>query len=433
MSRKLKPEQEEVSLKTSCLRQQHKVHLPSFFQLHLILPKLINTMDRAVRQWLSASDASEDTIVTLIKKLNKSYTIYGAMLLLPPTAITGPEWINANLEPNENLYESICKHLKVTNIAVNKPIPLHSEPTSSEPATAFNALRSPSNFLPLHGDFGPSTSAIIPTKEDFARAFWVTAKQNGIYQTWAPRWTMFSRGNISEKARLLALPSVLTAASEPSTAVDLYAGIGYFAFSYAKAGIQKVLCWDLNAWSCEGLVRGAKKNKWKARIVGQDDGHFVEAARADGMKLMVFNESNEHAPMRVKELRKDLPPIRHVNCGMLPNDRSSLEIAAKVLDLNFVGWVHFHENFLVEEIEKKAQETRNELSRILESLFPDVGTFAVEVEHINRLKNYAPGVMHCVVDLRITPNETTIPPSYVCICPVFLILEACNRLHVPYH
>lgn len=390
-------------------------------------------MDRAVRQWLSASDASEETIIMFTKKLNKSYTIYGTMLLLPPTAITGPEWTNANLEPNENLYESICKHLKVTHIAINKPIPLHSEPTSSGPKTTFNALRSPSNFLPLHGDFGPSTSAITPTREDFDRAFWVTAKQNGIYQTWAPRWTMFSRGNISEKARLLTLPSVLTAASEPSTAVDLYAGIGYFAFSYAKSGIEKVLCFDLNAWSCEGLVKGAKKNKWRAEIAGDHEAGLLEIARDEEVPLIVFNESNEHAPMRVKGLKKHLPPIRHVNCGMLPNDRSSLEIAAKVLDLRFVGWVHFHENFLIEEIEKKAQETRKELSRILESLFPDVGTFAVEVEHINRLKNYAPGVMHCVVDLCITPNDTTIPPSYVRICHVFLILQACNRLHVPYH
>lgn len=390
-------------------------------------------MDRAVRQWLSESDASQETIVALTKKLNKTYTIYGTMLLLPPTAITGPEWTNANLEPNENLYESICKHLKVTHIAVNKPIPLHNEPTSSEPKTAFNALRSPSNFLPLHGDFGPSTSAVIPTKEDLDEAFWVTAKQNGIYQTWAPRWTMFSRGNISEKARLLTLPSVLTAASEPSTAVDLYAGIGYFAFSFAKAGVQKVLCWDLNAWSCEGLVRGAKKNKWKAEIAGDNEADLLKIVRSEEDRLLVFNESNEHAPTRVRELKKDLPPIRHVNCGMLPNDRSSLEIAAKVLDFRSVGWVHFHENFLVEEIEKKAQETQKELSRILEWLFPDVGTFAVEVEHINRLKNYAPGVMHCVVDLRITPNDTTIPPSYVRICSMFLILQACNRLHVPYH
>ena len=38
---------------------------------------------------------------------------------------------------------------------------------------------------------------------------------------------------------------------------DLYAGIGYFAFSYAKAGVGKVLCWEINPWSVDGLRRGA--------------------------------------------------------------------------------------------------------------------------------------------------------------------------------
>jgi tRNA G37 N-methylase Trm5 len=51
-------------------------------------------------------------------------------------------------------------------------------------------------------------------------------------------------GNIKEKARILGLPKHhLEKFPTPVTVVDMYAGIGYFSFSYAKAGVDVVLCW----------------------------------------------------------------------------------------------------------------------------------------------------------------------------------------------
>lgn len=387
-------------------------------------------MDRAVKSWLTQNKITiqqTDTATALAKALNKSYTIYGCMLLLPHTAFTGPEWttITANLsdETLQDLYKAMCHHLKVTHIAVNKPIPLHktyvskNSPKEDDEATERkkeeNILRSPINFSPLFGSFGPSSCNAPPSESDFTSAFWVTAKQNSIYQTWAPLWTMFSRGNISEKARLLTLPSVLQAVEEGrqdgkgSAAVDLYAGIGYFAFSYVKAGVKKVLCWDLNGWSCEGLRRGAEKNGWGVRVCnGDGDGGEGGGGRREWMQgeeeFLVFNETNEMAPERVEIMRSRLPPIRHVNCGMLPSSRASLELAAKVLDLEMGCWVHVHENFLVEDILKKAEETRLELEGILRRLGREA---MVELEFINRLKNYAPGVVHCVLDFAVSPRH----------------------------
>ncbi|EME78520.1 uncharacterized protein MYCFIDRAFT_178656 [Pseudocercospora fijiensis CIRAD86] len=355
-------------------------------------------MDRAVSAWLAETSLPIDG-ASIIKKLNKSYTVYGRMLLLPPTAFSGPEWEAIHSHPNhhlqESLYLQVCKHMNVTHIAFNKPIPLNN---STEPAEQ-NILRSPQNFTPLHGDFGPTTCSQPPTQHDLDAAFWVTAKQNGILQTWAPRWTMFSRGNISEKARLLTLPSLLNAVEEgresgkACAAVDLYAGIGYFAFSYVKAGFSKVLCWDLNPWSCEGLRKGARGNKWTTETFMGNEEAMLGGNEAE---FLVFNETNELAPGRVERMRNGLPPIRHVNCGMLPSSRASLELAAKILEPAMAGWVHVHENFLVEEIEKKAEETRAELEKILKGLGCGMD---VELEYISRLKNYAPGVMHCVLDI----------------------------------
>jgi tRNA wybutosine-synthesizing protein 2 len=335
-----------------------------------------------------------------------SYTVYGCMLLLPRNEFESPVW-QAYRNENENLdlerlYELMCHHLKVTHIAINKPIPALRNEDSSE-----NIVRAPSNFTPLYGDFGPDAVSSPPTSLDFDAAFWVTAKQNGILQTWAPRWTMFSRGNISEKARLLSLPSVKEAVDHGeidgngSAAVDLYTGIGYFAFSYLRAGVEKVLCWDLNPWSIEGLKRGAAANKWPiATLSGNASIQDITGSKA---RLLVFNESNELASDRIRSMREDLPPIRHVNCGLLPTSRGSWQAAVEILGRELGGWVHVHENFAVAEIDQKADALRFAFQQLA---FQEGRTGTVKVEHVNRLKSYAPGVMHCVIDLYIPPNPS---------------------------
>lgn len=490
-------------------------------------------MDRAVEAWRLQYGIEKDIIAPLSKKLCKSYTVYGCMLLLPQNALEGPEWspleplihhnnINNNYTALNDLYKSIAKELKITHIASNKPIPLHHHPhpppanvtdtcndnnnNETTPTSSENILRAPINFTPLYGDFGPETcSQPHPTQEDFDKAFWVTAKQNGIYQVWAPRWTMFSRGNISEKARLLTLGSVREAVEDAAAArdgreeeeeeegkeekreksqtpgfaaIDLYAGIGYFAFSYLRAGADQVWCWDINPWSIEGLLRGAKANKWEAVLLshGRDhfDGDLVQKTAIHSMpketpkkgirkaKLLIFNESNIHAPERLQQyLFSPLhhPPqiiIRHINLGLLPSSRESLSLAAQILSLQhqqqitstlqpenqkdkpsqkrkgYTSWIHMHENFLLEEILAKANERREELEEKIHGLLRTLSIIhyqknitrkernaemegeeekkrkkeertrvRVKIEGINRLKSYAPGVMHCVVDFGV--------------------------------
>lgn len=363
-------------------------------------------MDRAIAEWLCATTTNADHHNR--SKLTVPYTRYGCMLLLRQDIFERlSEHEKQSLQAGrsvERLYELIAKYLKVTHVAITKPIPVH---LGNDDRREDNILRAPSNFTPLYGDFGPTTCSSPPTQEDFDAAFWVTAKQNGIYQTWAPRWTMFSRGNISEKARLLRLPSVLEAVEEGRAngrrcaAVDLYAGIGYFAFSYLKAGMDKVLCWDLNPWSIEGLRRGAAANKWPVTTSCDDDDGAILDMDMDA-RLFVFNESNEYAASQIETLRQSLPPIRHVNCGLLPTSRGSWEIAFRALDPELDGWVHVHENFAVKQIDVKAEEVRIAFQQMLEGSHSRGNE--VSLEHINRLKSYAPGVMHCVLDIYVPPH-----------------------------
>ncbi|KAL8718200.1 MAG: hypothetical protein Q9225_004627 [Loekoesia sp. 1 TL-2023] len=356
----------------------------------------------------------------LLNTCRWTYTVYSSMLLLPPTFLSKdpwPELLAKFLQPYlPELYKTICQQLKVTHIAINGSIPGCLPCSESNPSES-NILRSPSNLVPLHGDFGKPD--LSPTQQNLDEALWVGTVQNDITQIWAPLYTMFSRGNFKEKTRLLQLVLKLFISSrdavhreaQGSSAVDLYAGIGYFAFSYAKAGVGKVLCWELNGWSIEGLRRGAKKNGWTVKVVENvqnetllDDSN-QEAISTGDERFLVFHESNMNAAKRVQALRSKIPPIRHVNCGYLPLSKASWDVAVKVLDPTEGGWIHAHENTPASDIERR----KNEVVDIFEGLTHQYRTqdsasvFSVDCHHVEQVKAYAPGIIHCVFDIAILP------------------------------
>ncbi|KAF9635120.1 hypothetical protein BFW01_g6015 [Lasiodiplodia theobromae] len=386
------------------------------------------------------------TTAQLVADLPGTYSIYPPLLLLPAHTFHRPSWtaflsahhhrpLDTDPTTFQHLLAHVAQHLSVTHIALNAPIALHNAGATDQND---NILRSPTALTPLYGSFGPRVPAnTIPDSSDFAAAFWATARQNGVAQTWAPLHTMFSRGNVKEKARMLGLASVVEAVRvgeegsgsgdgrgrkgrRPAgcTAVDLYAGIGYFAFSYRKAGVRAVLGWEINPWSVEGLRRGAGMNGWGVTVVGDGEGEGVEDGQ-EGWEsdFVVFRESNVYAAERVERLRERLPPVRHVNGGLLPTSRGAWETAVRVLDPEVGGWVHLHENFGESEIEEKADEVVVEVRRIWGVVKAErcggdgvvLGEdFAVEdvvkLEHVERVKTYAPGVLHCVLDIWISPT-----------------------------
>ncbi|KAF2083297.1 hypothetical protein K490DRAFT_22714, partial [Saccharata proteae CBS 121410] len=380
----------------------------------------------------------------LLSTLPTTYTIYGPLLLLPPQAFKSEPWQNLLKSLSQAsisaFYEQIATTLNITHIAINAPIAAQTSPssnsasTSSESSTTTtttttihsNILRHPTSLTPLHGPFGPPPTPRLlttPTPSDFSAAFWTHCRQNNIHQSWAPLYTMFSRGNIAEKSRLLRLPSVALAVEQGkesgkgSAAVDLYAGIGYFAFCYRKAGVRRVVGWELNPWSVEGFRRGAGGNGWGVCVVeGGDGGEEVgegvqgqegvdvrkeDEAAASEADFIIFRESNVHASARIRHLRSRLPPIRHVNCGLLPTSRGSWETAIEAVDPVLGGWIHLHENLAIVEIEEKAEEIVGEVDQIMGRLRGDGERGGAKLEHVERVKTYAPGVMHCVLDIHI--------------------------------
>lgn len=234
---------------------------------------------------------------------------------------------------------------------------------------------------------------------------------------------MFSRGNLSEKKRILELPALTKEglggmAPADTSAVDLYAGIGYFAFSYVKAGVIQVLCWELNPWSVEGLRRGAAENGWSCSIPGNgiagykvEDtelrGHDMNGAKTSKNSLLVFQEDNSKAALRIEEMRQRIRPIRHVNCGLLPTSMKSWETAVQVLDPVLGGWIHAHENIAVAETKTRKIDVVKEFQALLKAHSASKRALDVSCSHVEVIKSYGPGINHVVFDIAILPSSSS--------------------------
>ncbi|EPE07691.1 trna wybutosine-synthesizing protein [Ophiostoma piceae UAMH 11346] len=462
-------------------------------------PKAENRLASVIRRWLNdvlpaldGQAATVETIDTLVSQAPKRWVIYEPMVLLPTgsfgfTCVPGQAaassedlanvtWqsvlSSASEEQKSLLWTETLAVLspgtgpssQLTHLAVNEGIPLHvaggHDASKDAASTEENILRSPTGLRPLHGDFGPATAALPgreddPSDEDLAAAFWVSTKQNGLYQTWAPRWSMFSRGNIKEKARLLAWPGNDLAGSrlaiggkggketketkgtkgtkekkvEKATAVDLYAGIGYFVFSYAQRGLR-VLGWELNPWSTEALRRGAVRNGWSVKIVRGTDLALPTTEVIGDESIVIFVEDNQRAAQRLAELRgAEMAPLRvtHVNGGLLPTSRPIWRTAwdavvdsardareardskdardAKEADADkngekYTGWLHLHDNVGVDELDSRKAEIQALVDAWGAAAGDGLEAVSV-VEHTELVKTFAPGVWHCVFDVRV--------------------------------
>ncbi|KAI1084555.1 S-adenosyl-L-methionine-dependent methyltransferase [Whalleya microplaca] len=421
-------------------------------------PPAPNPIEAAIRSWFSSNAPAlapapsrpgpGPALEDLLAQAPRRWTVYEPLVLLPAGSFTSDAWRQVlhsatGQETSAALWSGILaeisrrtgvkKEVPLTHLAVNEGIPAHLHPDVHEAAQQQeeNILRSPGGLRMLHGDFGPATVSTSEVSEaDFERTLWVSTRQNGIFQTWAPRWTMFSRGNVKEKARLLGFHSPSSSSSSSTScdddtaapprntghpsplsslrdkyAVDLYAGIGYFVFSYARLGLR-VLCWELNPWSVEGLRRGARGNEWTVRVVRGHEALRLPMAEvlAGGEQIVVFLEDNAHAARRIRELRRGQGvDVLHVNCGLLPTSEASWRDACGIVGDGDGAWLHLHENVGAPDIEKRRGEIEQWFSNLLHENGDDR---AARVEHVELVKTFAPGVWHCVFDLYITRSSS---------------------------
>lgn len=430
-----------------------------------VLVRAISRFSKDLRAALSQDDGTVNMVGTGTLAVNgqmssldlqesdfpKRYTIYEPMLLLPSNFTTHSySWQTFYSSLNEMQRQSLFTTMAdefcnagqhVTHIALNAPIE-QTVLSESSLDLRHNVMRSPTNLQPLYGDFGPvqwhatedrSESLGRPSQKDFEAALWVeTSQVGGVRQVWAPRWTMFSRGNIREKARILKRSQQqneafftglnaeeLNQAIEEVDVVDMYVGIGYFAIPYLKRGVRRVFGWELNGWSVEGLRRGCKRNGFGCEVVTVEDAQnvtkrsrvvaqVIHLLKVDPpVQCIVFHGDNQYAAEVLNEVessfRKQMMPlnIRHCNLGLLPTSSGSWESAVRVIDTDRGGWMHVHENAEVSQVASKRQAVVDSVTRLVQSL--NGPSWQASCLHTEMVKTYAPGVGHFVFDLRLWP------------------------------
>jgi len=205
-----------------------------------------------------------------------------------------------------------------------------------------------------------------------SRGGWTETKELGVAYGLDVTKVMFSSGNGTEKRRM----GSMAAAGE--TVVDLFAGIGYYTLQLLRhAGVARVIACEWNPHSVEALRRNLERNGFgrdRCEVREGDNRRVAPEGVADRVLLGLLPDSERAWPTAVAALR-DSGGVLHVHGNVASGEESA--------------WTRR----LEEEIATRAAELGREWS--------------VRVEHVERVKWYAPRIRHLVADVRCVPARLT--------------------------
>ncbi|CCH59430.1 hypothetical protein TBLA_0B06040 [Henningerozyma blattae CBS 6284] len=344
------------------------------------------------------------SITKLIEQLPIRYTIYPPLLLFNNShqkSFLFDDWqllfkqkienVTNNTTVQDEYFQELLRILfpQLTHVAINKPI-IESD-----------VMRRPFNIQPLYGELISKDLQLLdndqlwdhPTSHDFENTLWCHTIQNGIHQYWAPIFTMFSRGNIKEKKRILdSYPEI-----EGNDVVDLYSGIGYFTLSYLQRKARNVFCFELNPWSVEGLKRGAIRNKFP----------WVSTRQLQALNTQtcyIYNMNNEASIEIIRELfptnkRQELK-LRHINLGLLPSSKQGWKLAIELFNWQQgcrTTTLHIHEN-----VSTAALQDGTFVEGTIDQLRSIDTNHEYTPVHVEKIKTFAPDVWHVCFDVNVT-------------------------------
>ncbi|XP_057764888.1 tRNA wybutosine-synthesizing protein 2/3/4 isoform X2 [Salvia miltiorrhiza] len=198
---------------------------------------------------------------------------------------------------------------------------------------------------------------------------WVDHRENGILYSFDATKCMFSWGNLSEKLRMAHLDC------RDQVVVDLFAGIGYFVLPFlVRANAKMVYACEWNPHAIEALHRNLSANHVADRCVVLEGDNRVTAPKG----------------------------VAHRVClGLIPSSECSWATAVTALR-DEGGVLHIHGN--VKDTEEGVW-TNHVVEKISEISKSEGRLWEVWVEHVERVKWYAPRIRHLVVDVRCKGSQ----------------------------
>ncbi|KAI4295895.1 hypothetical protein L6164_035891 [Bauhinia variegata] len=198
---------------------------------------------------------------------------------------------------------------------------------------------------------------------------WVSHRENGIIYSFDATKCMFSWGNLSEKLRMGRLDC------KDEVVVDLYAGIGYFVLPFLVRAQAKFV------YACE----------WNPHAIEALQHNLLANSVAD--RCIVLEGDNQiTAPKGVAD---------RVCLGLIPSSERGWVTAVKALRREG-GTLHVHGNAKDSE---ESQWTEHVLKSIHEIARSEGFCWEVSIEHVEKVKWYAPHIRHLVADVRCRQTQ----------------------------
>ncbi|KAF5729052.1 Met-10+ like family protein / kelch repeat-containing protein putative isoform 1 [Tripterygium wilfordii] len=198
---------------------------------------------------------------------------------------------------------------------------------------------------------------------------WVDHRENGILYSFDATKCMFSWGNLSEKHRMASIDC------KDEVIVDLFAGIGYFVLPLlVRAKAKLVYACEWNPHAIEALRRNIQANAVSDRCI------------------ILEGDNCMTAPKGVAD---------RVCLGLLPTSEGSWGTAVRALRREG-GMLHVHGNVKDSEEDmwtELVQKSCHEIARA------EGQCWEVSIEHVERVKWYAPHIRHLVADVRCRDVE----------------------------
>ena len=191
---------------------------------------------------------------------------------------------------------------------------------------------------------------------DFGVKFWLDVTK-----------VMFSSGNVTERHRIGNIDM------SGEIIVDAFAGIGYYTLPMlVRSNAQHVYACEINPNSIQALQNGAKLNNVEKR-------------------LTILEGDNLSTMQQVYSLAD------RVHLGILPSSKKTWQSAINCLKPSG-GKLHIHMNVEEEKIEDFVTYCSDSIAKLAKQLGREG---IVSVEHVEKVKWYAPRIRHIVIDISV--------------------------------
>ena len=292
-----------------------------------------------IKDKLDNLDFNNSEKLELLNQIPSRWEKLGDMLLIPENSFNSDTWKEILPILDKEIWKIFCQVLGVSKIGRQKKI--RSGPMRK------------SQVELLFGESGV-----------------VCHKENSIIFEFDTTKVMFSSGNVSERIRI----SNFDCSDE--IVLDLYAGIGYYTLPLlVHANVKLLYACEMNPDSICFLKKNLIHNGVSEKCV--------------------INEGNNSSILSNPNI---IGEVNRVMLGLLPSSRDGWDLAIQALNPKG-GILHLHGNCVSKEEKKWAKEVLEELKIISDKLNRN---FRFKLEHIEKVKSYAPKINHVVLDIIVS-------------------------------